>query len=278
MPPRPRLPVLHVLNLAGFSSPRSFDILSQLRIEEAIFRADPLQRNWLILNQGMVEHGRKVVFGLGDSRRPETLCNVTAARKDGVQLIKRFSGGGTVFVDENTTFLTFICNEDILVQNEGLVEKEVLNFPRPIMDWTGQVYRGGFDRIMGTASHGFALQENDYVFGKRKFGGNAQSISKDRWLHHTSNLWTYDSELMGKYLLMPEKRPDYREDRTHEAFLCGLSEILPSGTEKDSLSLAILEELGERGFALKHVTEEEFEKIVLQDMVNTEHRRGNKVL
>ena len=41
----------------------------------------------------------------------------------------------------------------------------------------------------------------------KKFGGNAQSISKDRWLHYTSNLLKYNSELMKKYLLMPEKRP-----------------------------------------------------------------------
>ena len=183
-----------------------------------------------------------------------------------------------MLVDENTSFLTFICNEDILVQNEGLQEKEILNFPRPIMDWTEKVYRGGFDRIMGTTNHNFSLRENDYVFGEKKFGGNAQSISKDRWLHHTSNLWKYNSELMKKYLLMPEKRPDYRKDRGHDAFLCGLSEILPNGTEKDSLSMSILEELGEFWFDLKHVTEEEFEKTVLEEILSSKHRQGNVIL
>jgi lipoate-protein ligase A len=40
-------------------------------------------------------------------------------------------------------------------------------------------------------------------------------------LHHTSFLWDYDPENM-RYLLLPKKRPAYREDRDHEAFLCKL--------------------------------------------------------
>lgn len=65
--------------------------------------------------------------------------------------------------------------------------------------------------------HQFKLREHDYVFGDKKvqqsrrnnttyytlltrvisprltqFGGNAQSITKDRWVHHTSFLWDFD--------------------------------------------------------------------------------------
>ena len=49
----------------------------------------------------------------------------------------------------------------------------------------------------------------DYVFGDRKIGGNAQSITKSRWLHHTSFLWDYDPEDM-KYLKHPPRTPKYR--------------------------------------------------------------------
>lgn len=81
----------------------------------------------------------------------------------------------------------------------------------------------------------FALRENDYVFGDRKIGGNAQSnhsirlllcniglfeigISKDRWLHHTSFLWKFDPHNM-KYLQQPKKQPNYRDQRDHTSFL-----------------------------------------------------------
>ena len=40
------------------------------------------------------------------------------------------------------------------------------------------------------------MQENDYLFGTNKIGGNAQSIIKDRWAHHTSFLWDYKPERM----------------------------------------------------------------------------------
>ena len=46
----------------------------------------------------------------------------------------------------------------------------------------------------------FNLRENDYIYDDRKFGGNAQSISKNRFVHHTSFLYDYNAELMSKYL------------------------------------------------------------------------------
>ena len=68
----------------------------------------------------------------------------------------------------------------------------------------------------------FALRENDYVFGDRKMGGNAQSIIKEGWLHHTSFLWEYDPDNM-EYLSLPEKRPEYRGNRSHSDFLTPLA-------------------------------------------------------
>lgn len=70
----------------------------------------------------------------------------------------------------------------------------------------------------------FALRENDYVLGDQyKMGGNAQSIIKGGWLHHTSFLWDYDDYNMESYLQLPEKRPDYRSNRSHRDFLMPLS-------------------------------------------------------
>ena len=67
----------------------------------------------------------------------------------------------------------------------------------------------------------FSLRENDYVLGERKMGGNAQSIVKGGWLHHTSFLWDYVDDHM-EYLSLPSKRPEYRGDRKHEDFLVKL--------------------------------------------------------
>lgn len=68
----------------------------------------------------------------------------------------------------------------------------------------------------------FALHENDYVIGNHKIAGNAQAIIKGGWLHHTSFLWDYVEEHM-LYLEMPRKRPQYRQDRSHDDFLLKLN-------------------------------------------------------
>eukprot|EP00428_Durinskia_dybowskii_P062945 CAMPEP_0170378976 /NCGR_PEP_ID=MMETSP0117_2-20130122/13095_1 /TAXON_ID=400756 /ORGANISM="Durinskia baltica, Strain CSIRO CS-38" /LENGTH=190 /DNA_ID=CAMNT_0010634381 /DNA_START=354 /DNA_END=922 /DNA_ORIENTATION=+ len=98
------------------------------------------------------------------------------------------------------------------------------------MKWTEDfVYSPVFDLLSPRAnadqSQKFGLLENDYVWGDRKIGGNAQTITKGRWVHHTSFLWKFDSTRMG-YLKMPSKRPAYRADRQHQDFLCEISPLL----------------------------------------------------
>ena len=69
----------------------------------------------------------------------------------------------------------------------------------------------------------FHLVDTDYVFGDKKFGGNAQAISGNRFCHHTSFLWKYDINLMSSILKTPQKQPDYRKNRPHSDFLTSLS-------------------------------------------------------
>ncbi len=143
---------------------------------------------------------------MGISGKPEELLNLDSIRGKHIPIIKRFSGGGTVIVDENTLFITFILAKDLL---------GIPAFPEPILRWSEKLYQKSWQ------IPGFQLRENDYCIGDLKCGGNAQYIKKDRWLHHTSFLWDYSSENM-KHLLLPAKRPKYRSDRPHDAFLTRL--------------------------------------------------------
>ncbi|XP_020575177.1 uncharacterized protein LOC110021146 isoform X3 [Phalaenopsis equestris] len=150
----------------------------------------------------------------GTLRKPEELVEVELVLQDQVPVIRRFTGGGTVIVDDRTIFVTFICNKNAI---PGLQP-----FPRPIMSWTGQFYKNVFEGYGD-----FQLCENDYAFGLRKFGGNAQSITKNRWIHHTSFLWDYDVRNM-QYLKIPKRAPEYRLARNHTEFLCRMKDYLTS--------------------------------------------------
>ena len=204
-------------------------ILRQLRLEEKLLRS-PGAGNWCLLNDGTPD--RSVVLGI--SGKPHQLVDVRRALDDGVRVIKRFSGGGTVIVDRDTQFVT-------LVMNAAAVPDLAL-FPRQIMDWTGSLYGGRPHGVFADVP-GWQLRENDYVIGERKVGGNAQSISKDRWLHHTSFLWDFREETM-KYLTNPAKQPRYRANRSHSDFLAPLKTYLPDRNALATRIEAALEGMG----------------------------------
>lgn len=96
---------------------------------------------------------------------------------------------------------------------------EVQPFPESIMRWSEGFYAPAFRTVLLQDGATYGLRENDYVVGARKFGGNAQAISRGRWVHHTSFLWDYDSENM-RLLRNPRRQPKYREGRGHEDFVC----------------------------------------------------------
>ena len=252
-------------------------VMERLLLEEALLRHDPLQRSWAILGtHDPLRHrfikpqlpryvtrskdpnpGCIIVMGIGG--KPELLLNRELVKKDGVVVIKRFSGGGTVVLDNHSIWTTFIGRTKDFPSIEP--------YPRSIMQWSAdEVFTPAFDKMplvdtsderrgqktlvmdnkscsatenIGTVislpksklknapsleeSPVFELKENDYVLGERKIGGNAQSIIKGGWLHHTSFLWDFDAEHM-EYLTLPDKRPDYRGDRQHEEFLVRLKD------------------------------------------------------
>ena len=201
------------LNLLHLSS---YPIYEQLQLEEALLRNDT--RNWCLINEGSTP---AIIMGI--SGKPEELINQKKIEETPLPVIKRFSGGGTVIVDEDTLFITFIFQKEA---------HSFTPYPERIMRWTEELYRPLFD------PHPFRLRENDYVIGEKKCGGNAQYLRKERWLHHTSFLWDFKRERMD-YLLLPRKTPSYRAGRPHEEFLCSLSTFFPSKE-------AFIEDLKER--------------------------------
>lgn len=191
-------PRLHVVDLTHVS------IFEQLKWEEALLRAD--ERNWCILNQGSPP---AIVIGI--SGKKEEWVQTKKFSQSPLPLIRRCTGGGCVVVDENTLFVTLICQSNAL---------PISPFPRPLSEWMAELYRSLLH------PHPFALKENDYTFNDKKWGGNAQAITKSRWMHHSSLLWDYKPANM-EYLALPPKMPLYREKRGHENFLCRLRDFWP---------------------------------------------------
>jgi len=285
--------------------------VERLALEELLLRHDPLERCWAIIgvheptenrllkvplppydewgaqrkrareqladvygheNEGL-NRSCAIIMGIGG--KAERLIDVESAKNDGVLVLKRFSGGGTVVVDHSSLWTTFIGRNEVL--------PHVKPYPREIMEWSADtifgpafeswnreinaisskgskgrqtlVFRGKSCGLSGgdgeslilppsevEAQHEynhstlpiFQLRENDYVLGERKIGGNAQSIVSGGFLHHTSFLWDWDVSNM-EYLTLPEKRPEYRGDRSHNEFLVKLKDHYGKHSAKSSL-------------------------------------------
>ncbi|GMH40894.1 hypothetical protein BSKO_08798 [Bryopsis sp. KO-2023] len=213
---------------------RGVPIFRQLLLEESLLRGS--LGNWCVLNDGAPE--LSVVMGIS-AKVDQVMHRGLVAGKQ-VKVIRRYSGGGTVIIDKETLFATLIFEQKSI--------PDVTAYPRPIMKWSEGFYSSVF-----SPWGSFSLKENDYAYERRKFGGNAQTITKDKWVHHTSFLWDYDSELMA-LLKQPPKQPDYRKSRVHDDFLCRLSDYLPS---KDKFFDGVADSLEERGFSIKEATEDE---------------------
>ena len=97
----PIRPDLHCIFL------KNTPIFEQLRLEEALLRTD--ERNFCIVN-----HGSPKAVVMGISGQPDRLLNIPKICSENIPVIQRFSGGGTVMIDENTLFVTFIIGKKSL--------------------------------------------------------------------------------------------------------------------------------------------------------------------
>ena len=189
--------------MLNFIHTKKLNILDQLKIEEHLLRHS--DESYCLINEGT---SKAVVLGISNDIK--ALVKNKDLKKDKILLIKRFTAGGCVFVDENTLFITFIFSKKSL---------SFTFFPEPILRWAENFYKKVFE------IENFKLIENDFVIDDKKIAGNAMYIKKDRFLLHTSFLMDYDIEKMKKYLKIPKAAPKYRKNRSHECFLSSISKM-----------------------------------------------------
>jgi len=209
-------------------------IFEQLRLEEALLRAGT--GNWCIINRGS---DPAVVMGI--SAVTHEVVDVERAKREAIPLIRRFSGGGTVVVDEETLFFTIILDEKVLSQPNT----------HDMMLWTHEILVPLFN------PHLLELEEQDYALDNLKVGGNAQCFASKRVLHHTSFLWSWKQERMS-LLSVPKRQPLYRKDRQHGRFCNRLSNYFPS---KDHFITMLIRRLREL-FNLKTGNETEVRRVM----------------
>jgi lipoate-protein ligase A len=155
-----------------------------------------------------------VVLGAG-CRLAEDVSE-PACRADGVPMLRRASGGGTVLLGAGCLCFSL-----------------VLSYARdPALTEIASSYAYIFDRILQALAGVLPGMEragtSDLAAGGRKFSGNAQQRKRAHLLHHGTLLYGFDAGPVSRYLRLPARRPEYRGDRAHGEFLMNL----PAGAEE----------------------------------------------
>lgn len=173
--------------------------LDEVLLEELDERGgNPVLRFW--------ESDRLFVV-LGRSSRVTDDVDLAACHKDGLPILRRASGGGTVLQGPGCLSYALVLPLDwhpdlanIRATNRLILERMATALRR----WEPT-----------TAFQGIS----DLAINNRKISGNAQRRTGKSLLFHGTILHDMGADLIARYLKHPSRQPEYRSDRPHQAFL-----------------------------------------------------------
>jgi lipoate-protein ligase A len=146
-----------------------------------------------------------VVLGL--SKTVEDDVNEVACNDNGIPILKRCSGGGTVLQGPGCFNYGYI-----LPINHAPALKS-------LTDTTSFILHKVKDSLSPAIS-GIELKGiSDLAINDIKFSGNAQRRLKNAILFHGTILYDFDLSLISNYLKEPPVQPEYRNQRNHGEFV-----------------------------------------------------------
>ena len=149
-----------------------------------------------------------VVVGAGGRVAEE--AKIEVCRRDGIPILRRASGGGTVLQGPGCLNYTLIL--DIRRRPKC---QDIHGTNRYVLELMSEALRKLSPEI---AIRGIS----DLAVGERKVSGTAQRRKKAYILFHGTLLYRFDLPLIERYLRLPRRQPEYRNNRPHSDFVCNL--------------------------------------------------------
>jgi len=153
---------------------------------------------------------------IGKNQNPWKECNLPAMERDGVQLVRRITGGGAVYHDCGNLNFSFIAGE-----NRYDLDKQL--------------------RVILKAVESFGIRcefsgRNDLLANGRKFSGNAFCGRGSLRQHHGTLLLHSDIDRLQKYLHVDPMKIRSKGIESVRARVCNLSELAPTVNMERMLS------------------------------------------
>ena len=146
---------------------------------------------------------------IGRNQNTITEINLDYVKDNGIEVVRRLSGGGTVYNDFGNMNFTFITKKDSDVQVKDGFEK----FALPVIN-----------ALRSLGVNAVFTGRNDITIDDKKFSGNAQYFKKDKLLHHGTLLFDCD---MSKLSLALKSKAIKFKDKSVKSVGARVTNILP---------------------------------------------------
>ena len=179
---------------------------------------------------------------VGYSNRIGREVKVEACREQGIPILRRCSGGGTVLqgpgclnyslilrIDSDPALQTVTgTNRFVMKRNRAALETLLARSSRH------KEAPSSKSEIRNPESEISVRGHTDLAIDGQKFSGNSQRRRRHATLFHGSFLLNLALALVNRFLPMPSKEPDYRRSRSHAEFLMNLN--VPAAEIKAALA------------------------------------------
>lgn len=200
-------PVIRLLDLT-LPTPIENLALDEALLEELEERGGhPVLRLW--------ESDRHFVV-LGRACRTKDDVHIEICERDGLPILRRASGGGTVLLGPGCLAYALVLPVDLhpnLASIRGANRFILERIAGALRRWEGAVACRGV---------------SDLAIGERKISGNAQRRTRHALLFHGTILYRMPAEVIARYLRHPRRQPAYRADRPHDSFVCTIPAPSPA--------------------------------------------------
>jgi len=179
---------------------------------------------------------------IGRNQNPWIECNLNQLNADGVQLVRRISGGGAVYHDSGNLNFSFICGEK--------------NYDEAHQTW-----------MILKALNEFGIEaettgRNDIAVNGRKISGNAYCRRGKMYQRHGTLLISSDMSVFDRYLVVPKTKLVAKGVKSVRSRIMNLSEM-NSEISVESLSKMLEKVYGENvGEVEKYILSEDAESEV----------------
>ncbi|MFP4664176.1 MAG: biotin/lipoate A/B protein ligase family protein [Bacteroidales bacterium] len=159
-----------------------------------------------------VWHPDKTYIVLGQSNKTESSVNTEMAMADGVDILKRPSGGEAVILTPKTIVIAFISRQYEFKKPLDFFRNSNRKIIHALESWPG---------INGIHQRGIS----DLSVNNVKIAGSAIYRSREQLFYHMVLNVHEDISMIDRYLLHPGREPDYRKGRRHSEFVTNLHQL-----------------------------------------------------